>query len=132
MTTTLTQVSNLFNLLCQLDSRLLNYHFGWQWDINKEIDNNFDPGNKTGRLFPAVQMDVPDYFQTIEEPNYDGTKEEIKIQLYFYFHHQLNIISSLIITMNKKILMLIEQINQFLLILLNMKLNHRLIEILSY
>ena len=51
MTTTLTQVSNVFNLLCQLDARLLNYHFGWQWDINKEIDNNFDIGNQTGRLF---------------------------------------------------------------------------------
>ena len=90
MTTTLTQVSNVFNLLCQLDARLLNYHFGWQWDINKEIDNNFDPGNKTGRLFPAVQMDVPDYFQAIEEPNYDGTKEEIKIQLYFYDEQDYN------------------------------------------
>ena len=90
MTTTLTQVSNVFNLLCQLDSRLLNYHFGWQWDINKEIDNNFDPGNKTGRLFPAVQMDVPDYFQAIEEPNYDGTKEEIKVQLYFYDEQDYN------------------------------------------
>ena len=90
MTTTLTQVSNIFNLLCQLDSRLLNYHFGWQWDINKEIDNNFDPGNKTGRLFPAVQMDVPDYFQAIEEPNYNGTKEEIKVQLYFYDEQDYN------------------------------------------
>ena len=90
MTTTLTQVSNVFNLLCQLDSRLLNYHFGWQWDINKEIDNNFDPGNKTGRLFPAVQMDVPDYFQAIEEPNYNGTKEEIKVQLYFYDEQDYN------------------------------------------
>ena len=90
MTTTLTQVSNVFNLLCQLDARLLNYHFGWQWDINKEIDNNFDVGNQTGRLFPAVQMDVPDYFQTIEEPNYDGTKEEIKVLLYFYDEQDYN------------------------------------------
>ena len=90
MTTTLTQVSNLFNLLCQLDSRILNYHFGWQWDINKEIDNNFDIGNKTGRLFPAVQMDVPDYFQTLEQPSYEGTKEEIKILLYFYDEQDYN------------------------------------------
>jgi len=90
MTTTLTQVSNVFNLLSQLDSRILHYHFGWQWDINKEIDNNFDPGNKTGRLFPAVQMDVPDYFQTIEEPSYDGTKEEIKVLLYFYDEQDYN------------------------------------------
>jgi len=90
MNTTLTQVSNVFNLLCQLDSRILNYHFGWQWDINKEIDNNFDVGNQTGRLFPAVQMDVPDYFQTIEEPSYEGTKEEIKVLLYFYDEQDYN------------------------------------------
>ncbi len=90
MTTTLTQVSNVFNLLCQLDARLLNYHFGWQWDINKEIDNNFDPGNQTGRLFPAVQMDVPDYFQALEQPSYDGTKEEIKVLLYFYDEQDYN------------------------------------------
>ena len=90
MTTTLTQVSNVFNLLCQLDARLLNYHFGWQWDINKEIDNNFDVGNQTGRLFPAVQMDVPDYFQALEQPSYDGTKEEIKVLLYFYDEQDYN------------------------------------------
>ena len=90
MTSTLTQVSNVFNLLCLADARLLNYHFGWQWDINKEIDNNFDPGNKTGRLFPAVQMDVPDYFQALEQPSYDGTKEEIKVLLYFYDEQDYN------------------------------------------
>ncbi len=90
MTTTLTQVSDVFNLLCQLDARIFNYHFGWQWDINKEIDNNFDVGNKTGRLFPAVQMDVPDYFQALEQPSYEGTKEEIKVLLYFYDEQDYN------------------------------------------
>ena len=83
MNTTLTEISNIFNLMVQADSRLKFYHFGWRSDINKNIDNNFDKGVKTGRLFPALHFDVPDFFQPSEELNYLGFKEDIQINLYF-------------------------------------------------
>ncbi len=83
MNTTLTEISNIFNLMVQADSRLKFYHFGWRSDINKNIDNNFDKGVKTGRLFPALHFDVPDFFQPSEELNYLGFKEDIAINLYF-------------------------------------------------
>ena len=83
MNTTLTEISNIFNLMVQADSRLKFYHFGWRSDINKNIDNNFDKGVKTGRLFPALHFDVPDFFQPSEELNYLGFKEDIAVNLYF-------------------------------------------------
>ena len=83
MNTTITEISNIFNLMVQADSRLKFYHFGWRSDINKNIDNNFDKGVKTGRLFPALHFDVPDFFQPSEELNYLGFKEDIAVNLYF-------------------------------------------------
>ena len=83
MNTTITEISNIFNLMVQADSRLKFYHFGWRSDINKNIDNNFDKGIKTGRLFPALHFDVPDFFQPSEELNYLGFKEDIAVNLYF-------------------------------------------------
>ena len=83
MNTTITEISNIFNLMVQADSRLKFYHFGWRSDINKNIDNNFDKGVKTGRLFPALHFDVPDFFQPSEELNYLGFKEDISVNLYF-------------------------------------------------
>jgi hypothetical protein len=83
MNTTITEISNIFNLMVQADSRLKFYHFGWRSDINKNIDNNFDKGVKTGRLFPALHFDVPDFFQPSEELNYLGFKEDISLNLYF-------------------------------------------------
>jgi hypothetical protein len=83
MNTTLTEISNIFNLMVQADDRLKFYHFGWRSDINKNIDNNFDKGVKTGRLFPALHFDVPDFFQPSEELNYLGFKEDISVNLYF-------------------------------------------------
>ncbi len=80
----LSNISNVFNLIAQFDTRILNYHFGWQSDINREIDNNFDEGNATGRMFPAVQMDIPDWAQYKEQPSYLGTLEDLKVILYFY------------------------------------------------
>lgn len=69
--------------MTQADSRLKFYHFGWRSDINKNIDNNFDPGNSTGRLFPALHFDIPDYFEPTHEENYLGFNEDIAINLYF-------------------------------------------------
>lgn len=83
MNTTLTEISNILNLMVQADSRLKFYHFGWRSDINKNIDNNFDKGVKTGRLFPALHFDVPDFFQPSEELNFLGFREDIAVNLYF-------------------------------------------------
>jgi len=83
MNTTITEISNIFNLMVQADSRLKFYHFGWRSDINKNIDNNFDKGVQTGRLFPALHFDVPDFFQPSEELNYLGFKQDIAVNLYF-------------------------------------------------
>ena len=81
--TTITQISNIFNLMVQAETRLLFYHFGWRSDINKEIDNNFDVGIQTGRLYPSLQFDPPDWFQATDEPNYLGVNEDVKVLLYF-------------------------------------------------
>jgi len=82
-TTTQTQISNIFNLLTQADSRLNYYHFGWRFNVNTNIENNFNPDNLTGKLYPSVMFDVPDYTQYVEEPDYLGTKEQMQITLYF-------------------------------------------------
>lgn len=83
MNTTIIQISNIFNLMTQADSRLKFYHFGWRSDINKNIENNFDPGNSTGRMFPALHFDIPDYFEPTQEENYLGFNQDIAINLYF-------------------------------------------------
>ena len=83
MTTTQTQLSNVFNLMAQADIRIESYHFGWRWDINANIYNNFDPKVTKGRMFPAVMFDVPDEVSGVGEPQYLDTDEEIDMLLYF-------------------------------------------------
>lgn len=83
MSTTQGQISNVFNLLAQLDLRINNYHFGQRWDIERNVYNNFDPKNTTGRMFPAVMMDVPDKVTGLGEPQYLSNEEEIDMLLYF-------------------------------------------------
>jgi hypothetical protein len=82
MTATQTQISNLFNRLVQADPRILSYHFGQRVDIMTNVYNNFDDGT-TGRMFPAVQWEVPEGSEDTEEPSYDSTPEIITMQLYF-------------------------------------------------
>jgi hypothetical protein len=82
MTATQTQISNLFNRLVQADPRILSYHFGQRVDIMTNVYNNFDDGT-TGRMFPAVQWEVPERIEDKEEPSYDSTPEVITMQLYF-------------------------------------------------
>ena len=81
--TSQTQISNLFNLMCQFDTRIKGYHYGWRSDINKNIQNNFDPLYETGRQYPAVQFDVPDYANYTEIADYQGNQETLQITLYF-------------------------------------------------
>lgn len=83
MATTLTQISNVFNLMCQADTRIFNYHYGWRSDINKNIYNNFDEKVTKGRQFPAVHQDKPDGITPNEEAGYLGTDETVQILLYF-------------------------------------------------
>lgn len=55
------ELSNILNLLTQdPNSGFEYYHYGYRFDSIKEIPNNFDRGNKVGRKYPAIQMDVPD------------------------------------------------------------------------
>jgi hypothetical protein len=81
--TTQAQISNIFNLMVQLEPRLNFYHFGWRSDILRNIDNNFDQGVKTGRLFPAVHFAVPEYTQFVDALQYESLKEEVEVTLYF-------------------------------------------------
>lgn len=83
MKTTITQISNIFNLLSQIDVRIFNYHHGYRYDINQNITNNFDPSNDTGRLFPAVMFDVPDNVKYVDKVDYIDVQEEIQVTLYF-------------------------------------------------
>lgn len=84
MQSNLVQISNIFNLMVQADSRLNFYHFGWRSDINRNIDNNFDQGTQTGRLYPSVQFHVPENTSiSNSDLDYLGSKEEIQITLYF-------------------------------------------------
>jgi len=78
-----TQISNLFNLIVQNEPRLLFYHFGWRSDILKNIDNNFDNNNETGRLFPSLHWAVPEFTQYTDPVQFEGLKEEVEITLYF-------------------------------------------------
>lgn len=56
---TITQLSNLFNLIVQNDPDYRFYHYGFPSDMNINIGNNYDPTSDTGRLFPYVLLLPP-------------------------------------------------------------------------
>jgi hypothetical protein len=56
---TITQLSNLFNLIVQNDADYKFYHYGFPSDMNINISNNFDPTSDTGRLYPYVLLLPP-------------------------------------------------------------------------
>ena len=56
---TITQLSNLFNLIVQNDADYRFYHYGFPSDMNINIGNNYDPLSDTGRLFPYVLLLPP-------------------------------------------------------------------------
>lgn len=81
---TLTQISNVFNVMVQQpNSGLFFYHFGYRYDINREISNNFDPKNSKGRQFPSLHMDVPNSFKDAKEPTFGLLDQQIEMVLYF-------------------------------------------------
>ena len=51
---TITQYSNIFNMICQGLSSVNHYHFGTFDDINRNQDNNFNQGNSIGNLYPLA------------------------------------------------------------------------------
>jgi hypothetical protein len=56
---TITQLSNIFNLIVQNDSDYKFFHYGFPSDVNINIQNNFDPLGDTGRLFPYLLLIPP-------------------------------------------------------------------------
>lgn len=56
---TITEISNLFNLITSMSPNLTSYHYGWASDINQNITNNYDNPQSTGRMFPHVQWIAP-------------------------------------------------------------------------
>ena len=83
MSTSLTQISNIFNLLCQQDTRIKNYKFGWRHDVNRNKQNNFDPTNSLGTQYPSVMFEPPEGVTDLNEPNYLEREEDVDITLYF-------------------------------------------------
>lgn len=83
MSATQTQISNILNLIVQQDARIMSYHFGQRWDIQRNVYNNFDPKVATGRMFPAVLLDVPDKVEGQQEPSYDANDEKTDMLIYF-------------------------------------------------
>jgi hypothetical protein len=81
---TLVQLSNIFNIMMQQpNSGLKNYHYGYRYDINREISNNSDPDNEIGRMYPSLQMDVPNVFNDLQEPEFSQVQQDIEMVLYF-------------------------------------------------
>ncbi|OED34702.1 hypothetical protein AB832_06935 [Flavobacteriaceae bacterium (ex Bugula neritina AB1)] len=81
---TLTQISNILNLMAQQpNSGLLYYHHGYRYDINREVSNNFDQDNRIGRMYPALQMDVPNFFNDLAEEEFFQVQQDIEMVLYF-------------------------------------------------
>lgn len=83
MDSTLTQISNVFNLLAQADPRVLNYKFDWRQGVNRNKVNNFNPTNSTGTLYPSIMMEPPDSINDTNEPQYLEREEDIDVVLYF-------------------------------------------------
>ena len=82
---TLPQISNILNIMVQQPSSdLLFYHWGYRYDINREVTNNFDPKNTKGRQYPALQMDVPNALNVLSEPEYGTQQQDVEMVLYFY------------------------------------------------
>jgi hypothetical protein len=56
---TISQLSNLFNLIVQNDVNFKFYHYGYPSDMNINIQNNFDHLANTGRMFPYLLLLPP-------------------------------------------------------------------------
>lgn len=75
---TLTQLSNLWNLIVQAHPELKSYHFGWRSDVNVNTANNYDPTNDLGSQYPRVHFTPP-----IGNFNTQDANNSIKAMLFF-------------------------------------------------
>lgn len=80
----LTKISNILNLMVQQpQSGLKFYHWGYRYDINREVSNNYDPRNTKGRQYPALQMDVPNVLNDLDDVSFDDMQQDVEMVLYF-------------------------------------------------
>lgn len=56
----LVEITNLFNLVTRVHPAFMNYHLGWPSDMARNIQNNYDPDQTTGTLYPAVLVSPPE------------------------------------------------------------------------
>ena len=82
------KISNIFNVLAQEYGEVQFYHFGWRSDIERNISNNFDIGQETGRLFPAIHL-VPQRAQWTDKSS-DTTIYTFRIYFDDLAHYNNN------------------------------------------
>lgn len=80
MSLTITKISNLFNIISQEIAEINNYHFGFRSDVNRNVKNNFDIKQSTGKLYPAVHFAVP---TTVGLVDPDNNTKTFACRLYF-------------------------------------------------
>ena len=51
-------ISNIFNLIAQ-QLGFKGYHWGYESDINRNVQNNFNPQNSIGNQYPFVLVEKP-------------------------------------------------------------------------
>jgi hypothetical protein len=56
----LVEITNLFNLVTRIHPHFMNYHMGWPSDMARNVQNNYDPTQTTGTLYPAVLISPPE------------------------------------------------------------------------
>lgn len=74
------EISNLFNRITTEHPNITTYHFGWGSDINRNIQNNYDPKQSKGNMFPLVHWVAPPFGDMHLVQRID----EIEVNLHFY------------------------------------------------
>lgn len=117
---TITQLSNLFNLIVQNDAEYKFYHYGWPSDMNINIQNNSDPTADTGRMFPYVLFMPPAVDSRAMDINtasiYDTYSVELLItDTYNYTAGTLDFKNDTTIEIEYKLQLLAKKLVQYLL-----------------
>lgn len=74
------QLSNYFNLIAQ-QSGFLMYHYGYESDVQRSVQNNFNPAQSAGKMFPAVIWEKPT--QTLVLDN-TRVRSDVNVRLNFF------------------------------------------------
>jgi hypothetical protein len=78
------QISNVFNALAQLHPDINFYHAGLAETINQSgIDNNFDPGNSTGKEYPLL---IFPYDATRDLVNLTNQRQLARMEMTLLFY----------------------------------------------